>query len=184
MIRDCAFTKSLLPAVILTSCFSVAPSAKAVVAQSAAQEAAEVPGGARVPGETTARITVDLEHPSEVKTLHIAVGRSLVLSTKTPLKRIYVGNPTVLQSFNSGPQEIVLTAKAYGLSNLVLWDTSGHSQMYSFSADMDYEEVRTAFQNSYPGVAIDIETREGKMFLTGDVPSAEMADSAVKMATS
>ena len=183
MIRHCAFSKSLLPAVLLTSYFAGSPLAYAMAIQSAAQQAAEVPGGARIPGQTTAKITVDLEHPDQVKTLHIAVGRSLVLSTKTPLKRIYVGNPLVLQSFNSGPQEVVLTAKAYGLSNLVLWDTAGHSQMYSFSADMDCEEVRTAFENTYPGVAIDVETREGKLFLSGDVPSDAVSDSAVKMAT-
>ena len=48
-------------------------------------------------------------------------------------------------------RKLLLTAKAYGLSNLVLWDQAGHSQMYSFSADMDNEEVRTAFQKQLSG---------------------------------
>ena len=49
-------------------------------------------------------------------TLHIIVGRSTVLRGVSPLKHIYIGNPTVLQSFTAGPSEIVLTAKTAGRS--------------------------------------------------------------------
>src|ERR1035437_728679 len=46
--------------------------------------------------------------------VHITVGRSVVLTSTTPLRRVYVGNPAVLQTYTSGSTEIVLTAKAAG----------------------------------------------------------------------
>lgn len=73
----------------------------------------------------------------EGETLHLNVGRAMVLSTKIPLKRVYIGDPNVLESFTSGNQEIVLTAKACGRSSLVLWDKQNRSYVYSVSADVD-----------------------------------------------
>ena len=56
--------------------------------------------------------------------LHIPVGRSVVLTSAAPLRRVYVGNPAVLQTYTSGTTEVVLTAKAPGVSSMVLWDES------------------------------------------------------------
>ena len=89
MIRHCAFTKSLLSAAFLTSFVSgIVVRSRDDAPGRGHNKRLKFPGGARVPGQTTARIQVDLEHSEPVKTLHIAVGRSLVLTTKTPLKRI------------------------------------------------------------------------------------------------
>ena len=175
MSRQNAFLKVLLPVILFTGHSSAATSGPD-------ESAATLKPGVRgsVPA---ASMLVDLEHGGPVQTMHITAGRSLVLTTKTPLKRIYVGNPLVMQSFSSGPQEVVLTAKSFGLSNVVLWDTMGHSQMYSFSSDLDCEEVRTALQNAFPTLALNLETREGKVFLDGEVPSDVVQDAVVKMAT-
>jgi len=59
---------------------------------------------------------------ASTETLHIPVGHSLILKGVGALKRVYIGNPAVLQSFTAGPSEIVLTAKTTGVSDLVLWD--------------------------------------------------------------
>ena len=60
-------------------------------------------------------------------TLHVVSGHSLVLHTTRPMKRVYIGNPDLLQSFTSSPTEVVLTAKAPGTSTVVLWDTTDQS---------------------------------------------------------
>ncbi|HZL27692.1 MAG TPA: pilus assembly protein N-terminal domain-containing protein, partial [Acidobacteriaceae bacterium] len=94
----------------------------AASAQSAAtQDASVVP----VPAQMT------ISDSFATDTLHIIVGRSTVLRGVSPLKRIYIGNPTVLQSFTAGPSEIVLTAKIPGVSSLAIWDTLGESRLYT-----------------------------------------------------
>ena len=47
--------------------------------------------------------------------IHMTVGRSVVLTSASSLRRIYVGNPAVLQTYTSGTNEIVLTARATGV---------------------------------------------------------------------
>ena len=69
--------------------------------------------------------------------IHITLGRSAVLTSSSPLRRIYVGNPAVLQTYTSGSSEIVLTAKTPGVSSMVLWDEAGGRRLYTVSADLD-----------------------------------------------
>jgi pilus assembly protein CpaC len=115
--------------------------------------------------------------------LHITVGRSVMLTSATPLRRIYVGNPAVLQTYTSGSSEIVLTAKTAGVSSMVLWDDAGGHRMYTVSADIDPEALRASFNAAFPVSSIHVETGEGKIFLTGSVASDAASDAALKMAS-
>jgi pilus assembly protein CpaC len=115
--------------------------------------------------------------------LHITVGRSVVLSAAAPLRRIYVGNPAVLQTFTSGLTQIVLTAKTAGVSSMVVWDEAGGSRLYTISADIDPDALRASLDNAFPGADIHAEAGEGKIFLTGSVASDAASDAAFKMAS-
>ena len=115
--------------------------------------------------------------------LHITVGRSVMLTSAAPLRRIYVGNPAVLQTYTSGSSEIVLTAKTAGVSSMVLWDETGGHRLYTVSADIDPEALRASFDAAFPGSSIHVETGEGKIFLTGSVASDAASDAALKMAS-
>lgn len=145
----------------------------AASAQSAAtQDASVVP----VPAQMT------ISDNFATDTLHIIVGRSTVLRGVSPLKRIYIGNPTVLQSFTAGPSEIVLTAKIPGVSSLAIWDTLGQSRLYTVDADVDPDVLRQSLHEAFPTSHIDVAAREGRIYLSGTVPTQEMADAAVKLA--
>jgi pilus assembly protein CpaC len=115
--------------------------------------------------------------------LHVIVGRSVVLTSATPLRRIYVGNPAVLQTYTSGSSEIVLTAKTAGVSSMVLWNEAGGHRLYTVSADLDPNALRASFDAAFPGSSIHVETGEGKVFLTGTVASDAASDTALKMAS-
>ena len=115
--------------------------------------------------------------------LHIAVGRSVVLTSAAALRRVYVGNPSVLQTYTSGSTEVVLTAKAAGVSSLVLWDGSGSNRLYSIFADVDPAALRDSLNQAFPGASIHAEAGEGKIFLTGSVATEAASDAAFKMAS-
>jgi pilus assembly protein CpaC len=115
--------------------------------------------------------------------LHVIVGHSVVLTSATSLRRVYVGNPTVLQTFSSSGTEVVLTAKAAGVSSLVLWDDADGQRLYTVSADLDPEALRTSLKNAFPGSSIRAEAGEGKIFLTGSVANEAVSDAAFKMAS-
>lgn len=115
--------------------------------------------------------------------LHITVGRSVVLTSSTPLRRVYVGNPAVLQTYTSGSSEVVLTARAAGSSSMVLWDELGGHRLYAVSVDVDPDALRASLEEAFPGSSIHAETGEGKIFLTGSVATDGASDAALKMAS-
>jgi pilus assembly protein CpaC len=115
--------------------------------------------------------------------LHIIVGRSVVLTSAAPLRRIYVGNPAILQTFTPDSTEIVLTAKSAGVSSLVIWDEAGGSRLYAVFADIDPQSLCNSLAQAFPDSSIHAEAGEGKIFLTGSVPSEAASEAAFKMAT-
>ncbi len=155
-------------------------SQQAVAAQSAYASGPAVAKDA--PAAAVARSRMDLREMPSGDTLHIVVGRSTIVRVATPMRRIYIGNPAVLQSYTSGPSEIVLTAKTPGLSSLVIWDTLGQSCLYTVSADVDSAALQQSLQQAYPTSKINVEGHEGRIYLTGTVPTQDVADSAAKLA--
>ncbi len=77
---------------------------------------------------------------SASQSLHVLVGRSIFIKTPSRLKRVYVSNPLVVDSFTSSPTQIVVTAKTAGVSSLILWDEAGQSKTYLVSSDLDVAE--------------------------------------------
>jgi pilus assembly protein CpaC len=115
--------------------------------------------------------------------LHLVVGHSILLVSAAPLRRVYVGNPAVLQTYTSGVAEIVLTAKTPGVSSMVLWDDAGGHRLYTVFADLDPASLQASLQQAFPGASIHAEGGEGRIFLTGSVATDAASDAAVKMAS-
>jgi pilus assembly protein CpaC len=133
--------------------------------------------------ENAVHIPLAIHSATAGDALHITVGRSIVLTSASPLRRVYVGNPAILQTFTSGSTEIVLTAKSAGVSSMILWDETGGHRLYTVSADLDPEALRASLTEAFPGSSIHAETAEGKVFLTGSVASDAASDAAFKMAS-
>jgi pilus assembly protein CpaC len=128
-------------------------------------------------------VPLDIHSAAASDMLRMTVGRSVVLSSASPLRRVYVGNPTVLQTFTSGSDEIVLTAKTAGVSSMVLWDEAGGHRLYTVSADLDPDALRASLAEAFPGSSIHVEGGEGKIYLTGSVTTDATSDAAFKMAS-
>jgi pilus assembly protein CpaC len=135
-----------------------------------------------VPSAANAKARLQLESSGATGKLHILVGQSMMLRGVSPMRRIYVGNPTILQTYTAGPEETVLTAKAPGISSLVIWDNTGQSCLYTVSADIDPAGLRQSLQDAYPNVTIEVGSSEDRLTLAGVVPTAEMSDAAAKLA--
>jgi pilus assembly protein CpaC len=132
----------------------------------------------------TGQATLLLRTADAAGTLHIPEGRSVLMTAPAPLKRIYVGNPAVLGTFTSGTSEVVLTAKQTGVSSLVLWDQAGVSRLYTVLVDIDPGALRTSIEEALPGLSIHADTAEGKILLSGSVPTTMESDAASKLAAS
>lgn len=115
--------------------------------------------------------------------LHVMLGHAMVLNTTVAMRRVFVSDPAVLQTFSPNKRELVLTARTTGRSSLVVWDQTGRSFVYTVYADLDAEASRQALHEAFPHSAIAVDGREGKLYLTGTVPSDAASEAAYKLAS-
>jgi pilus assembly protein CpaC len=132
-----------------------------------------------LPDATTA-LTSSTESASQP--LHILVGRSLFITTLTRLKRVYVSNPMVVDSFTSSPKQIVVTTKTPGVSSLILWDETGQSTTYLIFSDLDIASLQTEIRRALPYDNITVEAQQDSVTLSGTVLSDASGEAAVKLA--
>jgi len=130
--------------------------------------------------DATSPLTSSTESASQP--LHVVVGRSIFIRTLTRLKRVYVSNPLTLDSFTSSPRQIVVTAKAPGVSSLILWDQAGNSTTYLVFSDLDVANLQREIQQALPGDIITVAAEQDRVSLSGTALSDVSSEAAVKLA--
>src|ERR1700689_1705407 len=157
-------TRRLSPA-LLAAAFTVAVSSAAC--------AQEKPVSAPTPTTFVGSMGTSAEVVGEP--LHLLVGRSMFVNTENRIRRVYVSNPDVLDSFTSPPHQIVITSKTPGVCSLVLWDENGQSRAYLINSDVDVSNLHHALQDAFPNENIRVEGRGDQVALAGNVTSTETA---------
>ena len=119
---------------------------------------------------------------AEGQALHVFVGKSVVINLQAPVTRILSSNPGVIDTLATSPTQIVVEGKAAGSSSLILWDSTGHSQMLDVTVDVNIAHLRTTLAETYPGETINIQSDGAHLILTGTVSDTKIADDVGKMA--
>jgi len=115
------------------------------------------------------------------KAMHVTVGRTIFIDTRRRLTRVYVTDPTVLNSYTANPNQIVVTALKPGASTVLVWDESGETQAYLISSDMNVESLQHALTQGFPQDAIHAEGNEDRVVLSGYVGTEDNAINAGKL---
>jgi pilus assembly protein CpaC len=114
--------------------------------------------------------------------LHILVGHSVVIRTQARLRRVLVGNPAVVTTATTAPNELVVTAAAAGSSSVILWQEDNQSRILEVFGDLDVSMLREAVARSFPKEPIQVEAEEGRVVLTGTASAPPVAEQINKMA--
>jgi pilus assembly protein CpaC len=120
---------------------------------------------------------------SEGQALHVFVGKSVVINLQTPVSRILSSNPAVIDTLATSPKQVVVEGKAPGVSSLIIWDSSGHSQILDVTVDVNISHLRTAIEQTYPGQPVNIQSDGAHLILTGTVSDLKISDDIGKMAS-
>ncbi len=86
-------------------------------------------------------------------TLHLLVGRSLVISSPTPIKRVSVADPTIADAVVISPYQVLLNGKAPGGVSFLLWDEMDQSQTFEVSVDIDILSLNEKIHEVFPSEA-------------------------------
>ncbi len=119
--------------------------------------------------------------PAENQVVRLLVGHSTVIRTDPRLTRVLVGNPAVVTTATTAPNEVVVTATAPGSSSVVLWQENNQTRTIEVFADLDVSLLREAVARNFPNEAIQVEAEEGRVLLSGTASSAAIADQIGKM---
>jgi pilus assembly protein CpaC len=139
------------------------------------QQAASLQTAAAKPG--------DAQQQSETpETLHLMVGRSLVITSPARVRRISIADPNIADTLIVSPTQIVVNGKAPGATSLVIWDESGQSQTFDLFVDLDVLSVSQEIRQAFPDEQVKIEAAKDVVVLSGRVSSQAVADKILDMA--
>lgn len=171
---------------LLRAAIAVIASMLAMPAIAAQQAAASARQQTPAPGQPQEPAPAGEQSPADTSSqvLHILVGHSVVIRVEVRLTRVLIGNPAVITTTTTAPNELVVTATAAGSSSLVLWQDNGQSRIIEVFADVDISMLRDAIQRGFPGESIQVEAEENRVVLSGTASSAAVAEQMAKMAGS
>ena len=114
--------------------------------------------------------------------LHLLVGRSLVISSPTRIKRISLADPAIAETVVINPYQIVVNGKQPGSVSLLLWDEKDQSQAFDVAVDTDALGLSAKIHALFPAESVRVETARDAIMLSGHVSSVAVADKIVEMA--
>ena len=124
----------------------------------------------------------DETNPTEGQTIHVLVGKSVVMNVQAPMTRVLSSNSAVVETLAISPNQVVIEGKAAGASTLILWDSAGRSQVLDVVVDIDIAGLRSAIQQSFPNEQLQVQADGPHLILTGAVSDPHIVENLTKMA--
>jgi pilus assembly protein CpaC len=109
--------------------------------------------------------------PDNSERLHLLVGRSLVLSSPAPVKRVSIADPNVADAIVISPYQVLLNGKSPGGVSLVLWDESDQSQTFEIFVDLDILGLSQKIREVFPDEPIRVEASKDLVMVSGRASS-------------
>ncbi len=115
--------------------------------------------------------------------IRLLTGKSAVVRTIAPYKRLSVADPDVAVARSVGETSILLTPKKAGATQLVIWDERDASQMIDVVVTADIGVLQEQLKQLFPAAKIEVTSANGSIVLSGRAPSASVAEQAVQVAS-
>lgn len=111
----------------------------------------------------------------EPQSLHLLVGRSLVITSPTRIKRVSLADPTIAEAIVVSPNQVVLNGRTPGVVSFLLWDESEQSQIFEVTVDLDLLGLRQRVQEAFPNEPVQLDASKDVVAISGKVSSPEAA---------
>ena len=122
--------------------------------------------------------------------LLLTAGKSMIVDSVLPFKRISVGFGDIAEATAISPYQLLLSAKAPGVTSLIIWHEGGTRRVYdvtvvasTFLADRRIEGVQREMDKELPGQSVTLNIENETVFLRGTVKDVTSADRAVSIAS-
>jgi pilus assembly protein CpaC len=115
------------------------------------------------------------------QTLHLLVGRSIVISSPARIKRVSLADPNIAEAIVVSPTQVLVNGRAPGGVSLIVWDESDQSQSFEVSVDIDVLGLSQKIHEVFPTEDVHIETSRDVVMLSGKISSQQIADKILEV---
>jgi pilus assembly protein CpaC len=136
------------------------------------------------PVQTTAPTPVPAEQPTPSEapqTLHLLVGRSIVISSPGRIKRVSLADSNIAEAIVVSPTQVLVNGKTPGGVSLIIWDEADQSQAFEVSVDIDVMGLSQKIHEVFPSEDVHIDTSRDVVMLSGKISSAPVADKILEI---
>jgi pilus assembly protein CpaC len=151
------------------------------------------------PGDKPADEPIDskellTQYEEPTKEIFVYSGRSKLVETKRPITRVVIALPAVadlqlLDADQPNPKLIAIYGRAFGSTNLTIWDDQDHVSTYLVRVTIDTKDLEKRIKTLFPGAEVHVEhlsgiSGNGQIVLTGQVPDAKTMAEVLSLVTS
>jgi pilus assembly protein CpaC len=124
----------------------------------------------------TQQIAAPPQEPQAGESLHLLVGRSLVITSPTRVKRISIADPNIADAIIINPTQLLIIGKSPGGVSLVLWNEADQSQPFELFVDLDILGLSQKIREVFPQEPVKVEATKDVVVVSGHISSKAVAD--------
>jgi pilus assembly protein CpaC len=124
----------------------------------------------------------DLPMAGDEETLRLFVGRSMVVVSPEPLKRVSVTDPAIASAVIVSPKQIMIHGVKSGTVSLLLWDEQEQLRTFGLQVQQDIRPIAANLKQAFPKEHIEVSQSGAALVLAGEVSGQTVADRAVALA--
>jgi pilus assembly protein CpaC len=113
----------------------------------------------------------------------MTVGKSVILDHPDEIARISISNPDIADAVAVSTKEVLLNAKAPGITTLVIWSKNGERNFFTLNVSANLQQIQQQIQNTFPGEDIRVLVSANAVSLVGRVSTPAVAEKAAAMVT-
>ena len=146
-----------------------------------AQPAASTQTPATAPAQEPTPAASQAQDSSEPQALHLLVGRSLVITSPSRIKRVSLADPDIAEALVVSPTQVLVNGKKPGGVSLLVWDETDQSQAFEVSVDIDVLGLSQKIHEVFPTENVHIDTSKDVVILSGKISSSVVADKILEV---
>ncbi len=125
---------------------------------------------------------VEVPQGEGVEYLRVFSGRSLVIRSPEPLKRVSVTDEQIAYAVIVAPDQVVIHGLKPGSVTLLLWTDKEEMRSFGLEVLLDLRPLRDTMRKMFPTENIEIDQSGSSLLLNGTVSSQEVVDRALAIA--
>ena len=114
--------------------------------------------------------------------LRVLLGKSLIVNSDQPLRRVSVSDPAVASAIVITERQVLIHGLRAGIISLILWTQKEQPRTFDLEVLLDLGRAREVVKSVVPDEPIEVSQTQGALILTGTLSSAAAVSRAAAVA--